>query len=73
MADPQTPNFEEQRDLLREINAELGRQIDNVRDASKEYALEASLILLICLPNSAFISLRISLWSSKLGCCGSAI
>jgi hypothetical protein len=38
MADPQTPNFEEQRDLLREINAELGRQINNVRDASKEYA-----------------------------------
>jgi hypothetical protein len=38
MADPLQPNFEDQRDILREINAELGRQIDNVRDASKAYS-----------------------------------
>jgi hypothetical protein len=38
MADPQQPNFEDQRDILREINAELGRQINNIRDASKAYS-----------------------------------
>jgi len=44
MADPQQPaspdnqSFKDQRDILREINAELGKQINNVKDASKAYS-----------------------------------
>ena len=44
MADPQQPaspdnqSFKDQRDILREINAELGKQINHVKDASKAYS-----------------------------------
>ena len=35
---PDNESFKEQRDILREINAELGKQINSVRDASKAYS-----------------------------------
>jgi hypothetical protein len=39
MADqPDNKSFKEQRDILREINAELGKQINSVKDASKAYS-----------------------------------
>jgi len=34
---PDNESFKEQRDILKEINAELGKQINSVRDASKAY------------------------------------
>ena len=35
---PDNESFKDQRDILREINAELGKQIDYVKDASKLYS-----------------------------------
>lgn len=37
-ASPDNQSFKDQRDILREINAELGKQINNVKDASKAYS-----------------------------------
>ena len=34
---PDNESFKEQRDILKEINAELGKQINSIRDASKAY------------------------------------
>lgn len=36
--EPDNSSFKEQRDILNEINSELGKQINNVREASKAYS-----------------------------------
>jgi len=36
--EPDNSSFKEQRDILNEINAELGKQINNVKEASKSYS-----------------------------------
>jgi len=36
--EPDNSSFKEQRDILSEINAELGKQINNVKEASKSYS-----------------------------------
>jgi hypothetical protein len=46
MADqPDNKSFKDQRDILREINAELGKQINAVKDASKAYSSLESIAL----------------------------
>ena len=46
MADqPDNKSFKDQRDILREINAELGKQINSVKDASKAYSSLESIAL----------------------------
>jgi hypothetical protein len=46
MADqPDNKSFKDQRDILREINAELGKQINSVKDASKAYSNLESIAL----------------------------
>jgi hypothetical protein len=42
---PDNTSFKEQRDILREINAELGKQINSVKDASKAYSSLESIAL----------------------------
>jgi hypothetical protein len=42
---PDNTSFKEQRDILREINAELGKQVNTVKDASKAYSSLESIAL----------------------------